>query len=751
MKRLKLFYLLTSIRLFGIMLFLSTTSFINLFSQEAEWISTKLNGNISYNYHYAIGETCIIFADTANTIFAYDINMEEWNSYKPLTTAQWRGALADGNVCMIWNDSLVVSYSALTHSFSPLPNTGKLIQAGAIHGCLDNFAYIVGPSTWYVYDAEDGQWRAYSYTPPGSTGETITGGVDGKDDYLILHLSVLNDAPSTIAAYSLVTKSFAEENNDYISNPYKLDHGFVFYKTNSPEPYYCGGYSANTGNIEIKTATKEIGFIMPNYYQEIVSRQIIAGFVMVESYNDDFWKRNLWTFNTITGQFYDYDYLVKKNGNTFSSAYCGGEVMVDWNGNTKKEGVVQCFVFSSETNSYEQFSTSIYYWGSIYTSFSVGGSILDCYDSTKYYMRDVVTKAELTIPVNWTSGFAPGIKSRNIATYWNVFAYRDQYEDSLHVVYYSRETGDFNSFITRGNSYIEDFRGKNLCGMFITDVVELNKVLLYSPKYNVWKEKSLEGATFWGTKGDYFYINYSTDNQIVFFDAYTNQEYLFNSPQSNQDVIYKENVFELYTSDGKYIGYSMKKHDWSEYRAPKSYAKQWSDNIVLNFNIDGIPNETLLYDGLNNVFTPLILTDEHPIYIIRQVGGKTAIVVTQDGYLYAYKPGSVTSVDEINILSNKKQKFSLFQNYPNPFNPSTVIKYSIPSSKTPIRGGAGSGLVTLKIYDILGRVVTTLVNERQKPGNYEVQFDASSLASGIYFYQLRAGTFVKSRKMLLLK
>ncbi len=92
-------------------------------------------------------------------------------------------------------------------------------------------------------------------------------------------------------------------------------------------------------------------------------------------------------------------------------------------------------------------------------------------------------------------------------------------------------------------------------------------------------------------------------------------------------------------------------------------------------------------------------------------------------------------------------KFSLSQNYPNPFNPSTTIKYSIPRSTEYY----SVQQTTLKIYDVLGREVATLVNERQKPGNYEVKFNATNLVSGVYLYQLKAGSFTESKKMLLLK
>ncbi len=85
--------------------------------------------------------------------------------------------------------------------------------------------------------------------------------------------------------------------------------------------------------------------------------------------------------------------------------------------------------------------------------------------------------------------------------------------------------------------------------------------------------------------------------------------------------------------------------------------------------------------------------------------------------------------------------YALYQNYPNPFNPMTTIKYGIPNSER----------VTLKIYNILGQEVMTLIDEEQKPGVYELKFDASNLASGVYFYRLQAGKFVDVKKMMLLK
>lgn len=92
-------------------------------------------------------------------------------------------------------------------------------------------------------------------------------------------------------------------------------------------------------------------------------------------------------------------------------------------------------------------------------------------------------------------------------------------------------------------------------------------------------------------------------------------------------------------------------------------------------------------------------------------------------------------------------QYRLHQSYPNPFKPTTTIKYSVP----PLLGGAGGGLVTLKIFDTLGREIQTLVNKIQQPGTYKVKFNGEGLPSGIYIYKLIAGTASFTRKMMLVE
>lgn len=106
----------------------------------------------------------------------------------------------------------------------------------------------------------------------------------------------------------------------------------------------------------------------------------------------------------------------------------------------------------------------------------------------------------------------------------------------------------------------------------------------------------------------------------------------------------------------------------------------------------------------------------------------------------------VVSVDNEESIPST---FSLEQNYPNPFNPSTKIRYSIPSAIA--NEPKQTQLVTLKVYDILGSELATLVDEEKPAGIYEVNFDAVELPSGIYFYKLQVGFFVETKKMVLMK
>jgi hypothetical protein len=126
-------------------------------------------------------------------------------------------------------------------------------------------------------------------------------------------------------------------------------------------------------------------------------------------------------------------------------------------------------------------------------------------------------------------------------------------------------------------------------------------------------------------------------------------------------------------------------------------------------------------------------------------GNSVNLSGSNSGDAWNFAPQKIVRVVSRASVSNPTEKpgvsFELAQNYPNPFNPSTGIRYQVPSVSD----------VQLEVFDMLGRKVATLVNERKSVGSHFVSFNASNLASGVYLYKLTAGTFSETKKMLLVK
>jgi uncharacterized Ntn-hydrolase superfamily protein len=129
----------------------------------------------------------------------------------------------------------------------------------------------------------------------------------------------------------------------------------------------------------------------------------------------------------------------------------------------------------------------------------------------------------------------------------------------------------------------------------------------------------------------------------------------------------------------------------------------------------------------------------------------SAVVISGTDTVSVFIKAVVTYVNPVSVndIPVSPDRFFLYQNSPNPFNPTTKIKFTIPSVIA--SGAKQSQHVSLKVYDVLGSEVATLVNEEKSAGEYEVEFNADNLPSGTYFYTLKAGNFLETKKMLLLK
>ena len=215
------------------------------------------------------------------------------------------------------------------------------------------------------------------------------------------------------------------------------------------------------------------------------------------------------------------------------------------------------------------------------------------------------------------------------------------------------------------------------------------------------------------------------------------------------------------TSDGTMYQYLSGNSTYShEYYVSTDAGKTWTD---VAFTQTTLPIQYMFHDTQNALY--IEATDGSQSLLYKQAAGSTQWTLLgnmngTNGSTYAYQT-KISSTGDIYYLSNttlfrinssltavKKRNtgnvpdgFSLSQNYPNPFNPTTTIKYSIPTSS----------FVSIKVYDVLGNEITTLVNQEKNVGNYTVTFDATKFSSGVYFYRMQVGKFVEAKKLILVK
>ena len=192
----------------------------------------------------------------------------------------------------------------------------------------------------------------------------------------------------------------------------------------------------------------------------------------------------------------------------------------------------------------------------------------------------------------------------------------------------------------------------------------------------------------------------------------------------------------------KFDGINWTVYDTSNSGLPENYilclAADGNGNIWIG------SNNLTKFDGINWTIynkTNSGLPGRYVSYITIDKDGNKWIG-TEGGGLAVFNEGGIVSAKEFeNKNRNYPDEFILSQNYPNPFNPTTNIQYSI----------ANRQFVTLKIFNILGQQIETLVNAEKPPGNYQVEFNAADLPSGVYFYRIQAGSFNQVKKMLLIK
>jgi sugar lactone lactonase YvrE len=232
----------------------------------------------------------------------------------------------------------------------------------------------------------------------------------------------------------------------------------------------------------------------------------------------------------------------------------------------------------------------------------------------------------------------------------------------------------------------------------------------------------------WDSSGNLYVSSYNGKN-VRKFDQNGNDLGLFvNSNLLGPTNIWFDDNGDLLVSD--YNGTAVKRFD-----SDGNYLDDFITGIHFSEGVDFFPNGNILIG--NGATHSVKMFDSNGNYIEDFIPSGSGGLVTPNAIVI--RETGTLSVDDNENISLKN--FQLEQNYPNPFNPTTNIRFQI----------ADRGFATLKVFNVLGNEIETLVNKELEEGEYKFTFDASGIPSGIYFYQLKVGSFIQTNKMVYLK
>ena len=336
-------------------------------------------------------------------------------------------------------------------------------------------------------------------------------------------------------------------------------------------------------NLNIKPHANLIINQPPDVYDEMVFPLVCYLATVDEPLGGNNYRYTMWVYNSLEGDFAENTFDYSYNNYRPVGGFCGGQNAFVIIRNLDQGDKLECLVYSAQTNDFSLFDTPLVFWTGMPVNFRSGGLILDGYDFQNYFVYDIYTGDSFTHPVEW-SGTLPGVTAWALANSWSAFVYNESNNDSVHLHSYSRSHNNFTAFATEGNSWPLVYYGSDFLAMLIMDGGLQSKMLLFSHLYDHWVEKNLTTASYYGGKGNYFYINYPILSQIYFYDGQANQEQFFPSPQLANHIIASDSVFVMYSAMGNYIGYSMSKHIYNEFTMSRLSGYISEGYVVLNLN-----------------------------------------------------------------------------------------------------------------------------------------------------------------------
>ncbi|MCP4581435.1 MAG: T9SS type A sorting domain-containing protein [candidate division Zixibacteria bacterium] len=701
-----------------------------LFAQTGGWIEYPYTPFGTGSMIHGIGDNCLgVTYQNADKILFFDINTALWTELEFNSVQHFNAILAEGNLAFAFSDTFIVAFNAATANWDtlryegePLSVTGYEIRLS--YQCGANLAMFVTDEKMYIFDVAIDSWQEFDYTMPadyiGDDHFWI------KDNYAAAILTCDEGTPPTNLAYSFITQNYRETARgiQWYEDISEMDYGFAgrYYDEDDPERYYAG-YSSLSNQFQVENCESDYtlypptGTVNEDYVDEFTvytgkARKAVPGDTIIIKLCGYDTRLGNWADSTIGLSWGAYEPALWKIGGRFGCSQLRNQ-----------DNSLRLFFYSGISGDIYSIDPGMPYNAANYCH--LGGVVYSIRDEYNAWGHNVETGDSSSIPIvrNQHVNLMAG---REFCTFDRI----NPLSDTSTVYFYHGPTNSWQTYDILG--VLRNFAGG--ANVFAFNVMEGDlSVSFYSPYQNEMTRVAFPAVNPFQAANHNIAVGYSP-GQTTIFDARTGAIHT-NGCQFDIDGLGDNVVITRNLDNGTYYGYSAR------------------SGLVTEYPADGILyiNEAFDYIGVANTNGQIFYTfnafhdtwieidpvgDDAWVY----VGGKTALLRADD-ILYAFDPEAPQTDIDDNTVSPLPQSFSLAQNYPNPFNARTIINYNLPTSSD----------VTIDIYDLLGRKITTLVDKKQQAGSHQAVWNGEGISSGIYFYKIQAGDFVETKKMLLVK
>jgi hypothetical protein len=734
-----------------IFLLIILLNFNFLYAQvQGAWVEKKLPDVLPADKFWAVGENCIIYVGKNDSmIYTYDLHSGQWHEYEQATSTPWiHPARAAEDVAMVYTDSVVIAYSALSQSFSKLLYEGTLLNSTnssdvKLSGCMENVAYFVTDTYFYAFNAATGQWYSHELGDFGTIDRKFAYENTG---YVLIKLTDDADHEKWMT-FSTSTNSFYEWNYTFSPAIEMLDYGFLAWRldSNNPDDEFFGCYSA-VHNSWIQQDEHDFSLVSTSDDAENLSPRTVGIFRITRRLESSYSSHTFYIFNTILDNACEIcretnvDYSIQSYRTGAQTAVIAFRNLNDNN--------LEIATYRSDTHCVTSFEGSPLFVKQDVYWHNCGGKIYLAFDS-ECVMAGYPEELRMTsacIPVHirqWD-------KSLESRYDWGITLFESNTADSAYVYSYNIINSDTMAQfpIEWGNGSYTQISDDHAVAGLLAKTDNGYKLFLYSPVHDAWTQKSA-GPESPNLKisGDFLYYREPNTNLLSIFDGARNQEMDLPFGQTGYSAMQTytwagENFIIAYTNDNKYVSYSAITGTSNEYENDRYTNYRGEKNIVTAQKAYNYYN-ILTYNAIADAFIHLTLSEMQGQFTNLNVGGNTALILTRNGYLLAFDPNkdSGTAIGNMTRDIELPKSFNLAQNYPNPFNPETTIEFDLPIKTH----------VSLEIYNTLGVRVNRLVNQDLAAGRYRYIWQAQNVASGIYFYRLQTQYYQSVKRMIYIK